>query len=170
MTSRDRSSGHQAPGTWMLAMLLSAMLVLSSSCALTGRGFGLTNHQTAGDTSSAQGPSFDRASMSRSFQTTDIGGVELVVARDVANQEELGQARAYLKDEVARFQQGQYDDPAKTHGMEMPGSKALEGGYGRVRVSYSDLPNGGQVTYMAPDAELVQALHAWFERRQMGGS
>ena len=170
MSSRDRSPNRPVKPAWMLATLLSAMLVLGSGCALTGQGFDVTDHRTTGGPSSAQGSSFDRTTMSRGFQARDDGGVEQVVTRDTANQKELGQARAYLKDEVARFQQGQYDDPARTHGMEMPGSKALESGYSRIRVSYADLPNGGQVAYVASDAELVQALHAWFERRRMGGS
>lgn len=170
MSNRDRSPNRPVKGAWMLAMLLSAMAVLGSGCALTGQGFGIADHQTMGNPSSAQGPSFDRTNMSRGFEATDDGGLEQVVAQDGANREQLDSVRAYLKDEVARFQQGRYEDPARTHGMEMPGSRALEGGYSRIRVSYADLPSGGQVTYVASDAELVQAIHAWFERRQMGGS
>lgn len=169
-------SGPDAPGdqrgqwVWMLAVLVSGLLVLTSGCALVGQATGGMDHRVVDDPLSAPGRSFERASMARSFRTTDTGGVEQVVSHAPADEAQLTRVRGYVQQEVARFQEGGYEDPAKAHRMEMPGSKELEAGYSRVQVSYADLPNGGQVTYSAPDPVLVQALHAWFERRQMGGT
>ena len=50
----------------------------------------------------------------------------------------------------------------------MPGSKDLEAGAARVQVGYAELADGGQVSYEGGDPTLVQALHAWFQRRQLG--
>jgi hypothetical protein len=166
-------SGPDAPGhqrsrwVWMLTVLASGVL-LTFGCALPGGTVRGMDHQVVGDPLDATGGAFERASMTRSFQATDTGGVEQVVVHDPADAAQLARVRTYLQQEAARFQEGRYEDPAKTHGMEMPGSKELEGGYSRVQVRYADLPNGGQVTHIAPDQALIQALHAWFERRQIG--
>src|SRR6266508_3822491 len=143
MTSRDRPPDRRAPFVWILVVLLGGAMTIGTGCALAGQTVSGIHHQVASDPNSAPGGSFDRASMARSFRTIDVGGVEQVVAQDPANQAQLDQIRAYLQEETARFQQGHYEDPAKTHGMEMPGSKELEAGYGRIQVSYSDLPDGG---------------------------
>lgn len=155
----------------VLAALVGLALLLASACALSDETAGAMNHRVVSDaTGAAQGPVFDRASMTRSYRTTDDGGLEQVVARDPTDRQQLAHVRAYLQEEAARFQQGRYDDPAKAHGMEMPGSKDLEAGYARIEVSYAELPNGGQITYLATDRVLVQAVHTWFQRRQMGGA
>ncbi len=122
------------------------------------------DHQAAEPAGSA----YDPGTMTRTFEATDAGGVETVVARSGQDQPTVNRARDYLRQEVAQFRQGHYADPARQHGMEMPGSAALEAGYSQVQASYSDLPDGGQVTYSATDQSLVQALHAWFQRRQLG--
>ena len=162
--------GWSWPGAWLLPALVGAVLLLGAGCALASQQVGGMGHQVAGNPNATASVPFDGRAMSRTLQATAVGGVERVVAHDPGDQSQISGARAYLWEEAARFQRGQYEDPAKMHGMDMPGSQELAAGYGRVRVSYADLPDGGQVTYAATDAALVQALHAWFDRRLMGSS
>jgi hypothetical protein len=156
---------------WPAALvgLLGGLLLFGSGCGLTGVPFGGPDHRVGSDPDSPQTAPFDRGTMTRSFQPTEAGGIEQVVARDPGDPSQLNRIRASLREEAAAFQQGHYEDPAKIHGMVMPGSKELEAGYSRVDVSYADLPSGGQLTYSAADQTLVQALHTWFDRRQLGG-
>jgi hypothetical protein len=142
---------------WLLSVLTASALLLGSGCTLGGVPSGAMDHRVASDSSSGQAVTFDRGSMARSFQATEGGGIEQVVARDPVDALQVDRARAYLRGEAEAFQQGRYEDPARSHGMEMPGSKELEGGYSRVQTSYADLPNGGQLTYAGPDPVLVQA-------------
>ena len=165
---RGRRGWKRAVLSGGLLLLTSGLLVHTSGCALAGQAVGGMDHRVADASAGPSESAFERTRMARSFQAADAGGVEQVVARDPSNEAQITQVRAYLRQEAARFEEGRYEDPAKIHGMEMPGSKELEAGYGRVQVTYADLPNGGQVTYSTPDQTLIQAIHAWFGRRQMG--
>jgi len=154
----------------VLSALLGCALLLTSACTLLGDAAGGMDHRDVTVPGAASGPVFDRASMTRTYRTTEEGGVEQVIARDPADQAQLSRVRAYLREEAEQFRQGRYGDPAKAHGMEMPGSKELEAGYARVEVVYVDLTDGGQLTYLTTDEALVQLIHSWFQRRQMGGA
>ena len=96
---------------------------------------------------------------------TAAGGVESVVANDAQDQQQMGLIRSHLRDEATKFTQGNYADPARIHGMDMPGLKELEVGYSRVLVVYADQPNGANITYTSSDPVLVEAIHAWFDRQ-----
>ena len=58
-----------------------------------------------------------------------------------------------------------FSDPTKIHGMEMPGVRELEAGAGRVDVRYQELSTGAEITYSSTEPNLVDALHAWFDRQ-----
>ncbi len=45
----------------------------------------------------------------------------------------------------------------------MPGLAELRAGASRIDVRYEDLPNGAALRYTTQDADLVRALHAWFD-------
>jgi hypothetical protein len=113
----------------------------------------------------AQVMPFDQNTTTHIFQTTGAGGVELVVAKDAQDQHQIALIRSHLQEEATKFTQGNYEDPARIHGMDMPGLRELEVGYGRVQVVYADLPNGANITYTSSDPVLVEAIHAWFGRQ-----
>lgn len=150
---------------WILAAVLTGLI-------LVGMGFGLATHLGSGmnheamiAARGAQVMPFDQNKTTHVFRKTDDGGVESVVARDPADQQQIGLIRTHLAEEAQKFRQGNYEDPARIHGMDMPGLQALEAGYGRVGVMYEDLPDGGRITYSSGDLALVDALHAWFDRQ-----
>jgi hypothetical protein len=70
--------------------------------------------------------------------------------------------RQHLRKEAARFEKGDYSDPASLHGASMPGLRELQAGVKRVAVSYSDVPDGGQITFSTTDLHLLTAIHRWF--------
>jgi hypothetical protein len=145
---------------WMPAPVLSGLvLVLISGCSMVG--------QVAGVDHSVAPTSFDTRTTALTLQKSDVGGIETVVARDSNDEAQIDSVRNLLRNEMAQFQQGNYQDPAREHGMPMPGSKELEAGYTRVQVGYTDLPAGGQITYTASDPSLVDTVHAWFDRREL---
>ena len=67
--------------------------------------------------------------------------------------------------EAALFRIGNYSDPAKIHGMDMPGLKELEAGAARANVTYTDVSDGAQITYSSTEPALVTAIHSWFDRQ-----
>lgn len=44
----------------------------------------------------------------------------------------------------------------------MPGLKELEANASRIKVSYSKLPAGAQITFRTEDVHLLTAIHRWF--------
>ena len=66
---------------------------------------------------------------------------------------------------VLTLRAGTDTDPAKIHGMDMPGLKELQAGAARVDVTYANVPGGAQITYLSTEPALVSAVHSWFDRQ-----
>lgn len=105
---------------------------------------------------------FDLGRTVHIFRMTASGGIQRVIAKERGDTTQIGQIRLHLRDEAARFQRGDYSDPARLHGAEMPGLKELQAGASRVTVVYSELPDGAQIAFQTSDLHLLTAIHRWF--------
>jgi hypothetical protein len=106
---------------------------------------------------------FDLERTTHRFTTTDTGGVQTVTADDPTDTGQIGLVRQHMQHETGRFSQGDYTDPSRIHGGDMPGLAALRSGAARITVTYQEIPAGGQITYTTTDPALITALHAWFD-------
>ncbi len=98
------------------------------------------------------------------FSKTDQGGVQQVIARDDGDNAQIVLIREHLSKIARDFRQGNFSDPARIHGDEMPGLAELRSAQpGQIEVTYKELPNGAEIDYSAHDAKLVAAVHAWFD-------
>ena len=91
------------------------------------------------------------------------GGRQTVTANDPTDANEIALIRGHLQAEAEKFRRGDFGDPAAIHGDAMPGLAELRAGASRIDVRYEDLPNGAALRYTTQDADLVRALHAWFD-------
>ena len=105
---------------------------------------------------------FDLEQTTHVFQKMDDGGLQKVVVKDPSNKKQIALIQSHLKVESEKFRKGDFSDPAKIHGENMPGLAELKAGVKRVDVRYSALPDGAQIRYTAKDKKLVTALHQWF--------
>jgi hypothetical protein len=105
---------------------------------------------------------FDIAKTLHIFKMTESGGIERVVARDPSDTVQVSLIRQHLKREAGRFQRGDYSDPAKLHGPDMPGLKELQSGASQVEVSYAEVPAGAAITFQTKNLHLLTAIHRWF--------
>jgi hypothetical protein len=105
---------------------------------------------------------FDLAKTTHIFRMTDAGGVERVIVKDPTTKDQIALIQRHLQHEAAAFQRGDYSDPASLHGADMPGLKDLQAGAARIRVSYSALPTGAEITFETTDLHLLTAIHRWF--------
>ena len=105
---------------------------------------------------------FDLDQTTHIFQPLDDGGLQTVVAKDEANAEQISLIQAHLAEEAAKFQAGDFSDPATIHGHDMPGLKALSAGHRELEVQYTALPNGAKIRYRTDSEPLVTAVHDWF--------
>jgi hypothetical protein len=60
------------------------------------------------------------------------------------------------------FKHGNYSDPTKLHGVNMPGIAELSADPSKVKVSYSELPEGAQIIFETKELSMVTAIHRWF--------
>jgi hypothetical protein len=105
---------------------------------------------------------FDLEQTMHVFQPLDDGGRQTVMAKDPMNRQQIALIQAHLQEEAAKFQRGDFSDPAEIHGEDMPGLAALRAGAGHIDVQYTPLPNGAQMQYTTKDPALIAALHQWF--------
>ena len=105
---------------------------------------------------------FDMSKTLHIFRMTESGGVLSVVARDPGDAGQVTMIRRHLTHEAKNFKQGNYSDPAKLHGADMPGLKELEAGASQITVSYTELPAGAAITFRTADLHLLTAIHRWF--------
>jgi hypothetical protein len=110
---------------------------------------------------------FDLDATTHVFTNTDDGGTQVVTADAPGDQRQIDLIREHLADERDNFARGDFDDPAQIHGHDMPGVAELTAGYADVAVTYAETPDGAQLTYTTDDPQLVDAIHAWFDRQLM---
>jgi hypothetical protein len=106
---------------------------------------------------------FDLEQTTHVFQKLDDGGLQKVVVKDPANKKQIALIQSHLKEESEKFRKGDFSDPAKIHGEDMPGLAELKKGAGQIAVAYTSLPDGAQIRYTAKHAKLTTALHRWFD-------
>ena len=105
---------------------------------------------------------FDLGKTLHIFKMTMEGGIERVVTREAQWNDQVPSIQKHLQLEAERFQKGDYSDPAKLHGANMPGLKELQEGAARIKVSYATLPNGAEIRFETSDIRLLTAIHRWF--------
>jgi hypothetical protein len=139
-----------------------ATMAVVVALTLTGCGGGPDRQAEVAARGAAVMP-FDLERTTHRFTGTDTGGVQTVVADDPTDTGQIDLIRQHLRSETERFGAGDFTDPSRIHGDDMPGLAALRGGAARITVTYEDSPAGGRITYVTTDPALVAALHAWFD-------
>jgi hypothetical protein len=140
------------------AACLAAILTAASTPATAAA----TGRQTQVEHKSEQVMPFSMQTSKHVFVPTPSGGVQTVLVHD-GNAEQVRLVRAHLRKEAAAFARGDFADPASIHGGAMPGLAAMHAGSARIRVRYTEVPNGARITYATGDPALVAAIHAWFK-------
>jgi hypothetical protein len=112
----------------------------------------------------AQVMPFDLKATIHVFTKTADGGVQRVIAKDPADATQVRLIRAHLKELQSQFRRGDYSDPAKIHGTDMPGLAQLSAARpGELSVDYKEIDNGAELIYRSGKPELVAAIGAWFD-------
>jgi len=105
---------------------------------------------------------FDLSKTPHIFEMTENGGIQQVIVRDQKDNDQLPLIRRHLQHEAMRFSRGDFADPISLHGANMPGIKDLSAGVLQIKIMYSELANGAQLTFETEDIYLITAIHRWF--------
>ena len=111
----------------------------------------------------AQVMPFDLEQTLHVFEKLDDGGLQRVVVKEPSNKEQIILIQGHLKEEAEKFRRGDFSDPARIHGQDMPGLAELKSAAGKIEVAYAPLPDGAQIRYTTKEPALVMALHHWFD-------
>jgi hypothetical protein len=144
-------------GGCMLIGILVTLGVLAATGILTS-----ANRQAMVHEQGSTVMPFDLDRTTHVFKTTEVGGIETVIAKDAADSEQIALIQQHLEHEVLRFREGDFGDPATIHGTGMPGLTELPAGAANITFSYTALSNGAQISYETNDPRLIDALHRWF--------
>ena len=107
---------------------------------------------------------FDLKQTQHVFDKTETGGVQQVIVKDPSNSKQIDLIRQHLTKISGEFSHGDFSDPEKIHGKDMPGLAALRTAKpGQLHVQYKELPDGAEITYSAEDKSLITAIHQWFD-------
>ncbi len=125
-----------------------------------------SRQEVVADRGSAVMP-FDLEKTTHVFEPAPDGGVQRVVADDPADRQQIELIRRHLAAEARAFAAGDFGDPAKIHGHDMPGLEELSRNYERIDVEYTPIEAGGRISYTTSSPRLVDAVHSWFEAQLM---
>jgi hypothetical protein len=145
------------PSRMAVVSAMSALMVTLGVVTLTG-----CARQAQVAARGAQVMPFDLEQTIHVFQRLDDGGRQTVTVKDPANAQQIALIQSHLEHEADKFRQGDFSDPAKIHGREMPGLAELSSGFAQIDIRYTALPNGGEIRYTTANPSLVMALHHWF--------
>lgn len=70
--------------------------------------------------------------------------------------------RHHLMMEATAFEKGDFKDPAKLHGKDMPGLAELTINADKFTASYFEEPNGAGIRFETEDLSTLTAIHRWF--------
>ncbi|MGA8276792.1 MAG: hypothetical protein WB784_01150 [Rhodanobacteraceae bacterium] len=150
---------NEHPGARALA---AALAVVLATCLVVPASAQTTRQEHVRQMSHDVMP-FDMSKTVHIFKMTEQGGVERVVTRKGAGgSDQVALIQQHLHHEAGQFQKGNYSDPAKLHGVDMPGLKDLEAGASYIKVTYAALRNGAEITFTTTDIHLLTAIHRWF--------
>lgn len=149
------------------ALALGAVLILAATAAGCSGSEPTAEHRAQVADRGAEVMPFDLDATTHVFTNTDDGGTQVVTADDPGDQRQIDLIREHLTEERDNFARGDFDDPAQIHGHDMPGVAELTAGYVDVAVTYTETPDGARLTYTTADPQLVEAIHAWFDRQLM---
>jgi hypothetical protein len=151
-TTRSRTLAGVAAVIAGLGAVTACARPVGPAPTTTSRDQGVAEH-------SAQVMPFDVTRATHAFEPGASGLVETVTTRAPVDPRQVELIRGHLAAEATAFARGDFDDPARIHGDDMPGLAELRAGAARLTITYADVPDGGRITYASADPALVDALH-----------
>jgi hypothetical protein len=98
------------------------------------------------------------------FTKTAEGGIQKVIVRNPADEQQVLLIRQHLQQLATKFSVGDYSGPESIHGADMPGLATLkQASPEQLHIVYADDPAGASLTFTATDDRFIQAVHTWFD-------
>lgn len=107
---------------------------------------------------------FDLEKTLHIFNKVEKGGVQQVIAKDKNDTAQITLIRQHLSKIAREFNAGDFSNPVKIHGDKMAGLDALRSAEkGTLNIVYKELADGAEIDYTSEKANLVTAIHQFFD-------
>lgn len=107
---------------------------------------------------------FDLEKTLHIFNKVENGGVQQVIAKDKNDITQIALIRAHLSKIAREFNAGDFSNLVKIHGQNMAGLQAMKTAEkGSLNIVYKELPDGAQIDYSSQKADLIAAIHQFFD-------
>ena len=106
---------------------------------------------------------FNMNKVTHYFIKNNKGGILMIKTKDINDTTQAKLVQKHLKKECKLFSQADFRDPKSLHGKNMPGLKILSASKDKFIVEYKKLSNGAQLTFSSKEAEIIDAIHKWFD-------
>lgn len=103
----------------------------------------------------------DQAASHHVFETLPDGGRIVLRRDDPTDAAAVATIRAHLRAVAAAFARGDFTDPRRVHGREVPGSAEMAARRTAIAYEVADVAGGGAVRIRTTDPAAVAAVHAF---------
>lgn len=98
------------------------------------------------------------------FSKTAKGGLQQVIVKDNSDTGQIDLICGHLSKISQEFKKGDFSNPARIHGEDMPGLAELRAATpGQIKIVYRELLNGAEIDYSTDEMKIVEAIHNWFD-------
>jgi len=144
-----------------LALCLIASLVALGACTAPKNSADQTARQAEIAEKGKEVMPFDLEKTTHRFLPIDTGLRQEVVADNANDATQIELIQDHLTSEAERFRSGDFGDPARIHGSNMPGLTELSAGATAITITFTNLDDGAALDFRTSDPALIQALHSW---------
>lgn len=144
-------------------LFLAGIILLIIGAAVAYQQYSLSNRQTMIHETGSHVMPFSLEETTHIFKQLPDGGIEQVLAKDSANKDQIALIQMHLEYEATNFRQGNFLDPMKIHGEDMPGVNDLRRDATKIVFTYHALPLGAEIIYSSKDSDAISAIHTWFD-------
>lgn len=107
---------------------------------------------------------FDLEKTLHIFNKVENGGVQQVIVKDKNDTTQIALIREHLSKIAREFNAGDFSNPVKIHGENMAGLPAMRTAEkGSLSIVYKELSDGAQIDYTSEKADLINAIHQFFD-------
>ncbi|MBI5817177.1 MAG: hypothetical protein HZB09_02000 [Candidatus Yonathbacteria bacterium] len=144
-------------------LLLAGIVLVAIGAVAWYQQYSLSNRQAMVHEMGSHVMPFSLEETTHIFKQLSDGGVEQVLAKDPSNKEQVMLIQTHLEYETTSFRQGNFADPMKIHGENMPGVNELRQNVTNIIFTYHPLPDGAEIIYSSKNSGAISAIHTWFD-------
>ncbi|HSH05853.1 MAG TPA: hypothetical protein VLL52_25270 [Anaerolineae bacterium] len=146
----------------LILLILFALLVITILIILYPKEDG-TGVQTETPAPTLLPLPYDPARTTSFFQPLDNGGRQTIMVKNRDELQQLGLVQQHLINNKTTFDTGDFSHFEAIYGSDMDNLAQVKANWQSITAVYNPMPNGGQISYLTDNPDLVIAIQGWLE-------